>query len=122
MRYARGVLIRISESRATPIYRQIADAIRREIARGSVAAGERLPPARDLADALGVNLHTVLRGYQELAGEGLIHLRRGRGAVVSENAAPVALLQGAVDDFTAAASRAGLSPTEAAALIREAMS
>ena len=45
------MLIRISESSGTPIYRQIADGIRREIAQGRVESGDRLPPARDLAEA-----------------------------------------------------------------------
>lgn len=116
------MLIRISESSGTPIYRQIADGIRREIAQGRVESGDRLPPARDLAEALGVNMHTVLHGYQDLQEEGLIHLRRGRGAVVADDAAPAAQLQAAVTEFTAAARHAGLSGNEAAQLIRKAMS
>ena len=116
------MLIRIDESSGTPIYRQIADGVRREIARGRVEPGERLPPARDLAEALGVNVHTVLHGYQDLQEDGLIHLRRGRGAVVAEGAAPAAHLQEAVASFTTAARQAGLSSSEAARLIRKAMS
>lgn len=116
------MLITISELSGTPIYRQIADGIRAEIARGRLSVGERLPPARDLSEALGVNMHTVLHGYQDLQSEGIIHLRRGRGAVVAEGADQTALLSAAVADFTAVARRAGLSGNEAARLIREAMS
>lgn len=115
------MLIRIRESSETPIYRQIADGVRREIAQGRVQAGDRLPPARDLAEGLGVNIHTVLHGYQELQEDGLITLRRGRGAVVAEGAAPAAYLQQAVAVFTAAAREAGLTGAEAAQLIKESM-
>lgn len=122
MGYAVVMLIRISESSGTPIYRQIADGVRREIAKGRIAPGDRLPPARDLAEALGVNMHTVLHGYQDLQDAGLIHLRRGRGAVVAQDAAPAAHLQAAVAEFVAAARHAGLSGSEAARLVKEAMS
>ncbi|MDO5504639.1 MAG: GntR family transcriptional regulator [Actinomycetia bacterium] len=116
------MLIRISESSGTPIYRQVADGVRQEIAHGRLAPGERLPPARDLAEALGVNMHTVLHGYQDLQHEGLIHLRRGRGAVVAEGAAPAANLNIAVAEFADAARQAGLTGAEAAQLVEEAMS
>ncbi|HHU11395.1 MAG TPA: GntR family transcriptional regulator [Intrasporangiaceae bacterium] len=116
------MLIRIHESSEVPIYRQIADGVRRELAQGRLQAGDRLPPARDLAEGLGVNIHTVLRGYQELQEDGLITLRRGRGAVVAEGAAPAAHLQEAVAAFAAAARQAGLSGAEAARLVEKSMS
>ena len=103
-----------------PIYRQIADGVRRT-GPGSAPGGDRLPPARDLAKAR-VNIHTVLRGYQELQEDGLITLRRGRGAVVAEGAAPAAHLQEAVAAFAAAARQAGLSGAEAARLVEKSMS
>ena len=54
----------------------------REMAAGRLLRGERLPSAKD-ASLLDINLHTVLRAYQTLRDEGLIDLRRGRGAVVT---------------------------------------
>lgn len=62
---------------------QLASQIRHGIAVGDLKPGERLPSAKDLGSLLGINLHTVLRAYQVLRDEGLVELRRGRGATVS---------------------------------------
>jgi DNA-binding transcriptional regulator YhcF (GntR family) len=77
------LLIRIDPTSAVPLGDQVAASVRRAIADGQVVAGEKLPPAREVAESLGINLHTVLRGYQRLRDEGLVDLRRGRGAVLT---------------------------------------
>ncbi|MCK1797076.1 GntR family transcriptional regulator [Streptomyces sp. XM4193] len=87
------MLFRIDPAATQPLSDQIASCVRGAIADGGVARGERLPAARELAESLGVNMHTVLRGYQRLREEGLIELRRGRGAVVSGGADPAAQAQ-----------------------------
>jgi GntR family transcriptional regulator len=116
------VLIRVDPASPEPLYEQIASAVRREVAAGRVQPGERLPGARELAAALGVNLHTVLRGYQELRDEGVVELRRGRGAVVTHAAPRIAGPTAALRAFVAEARRVGLTATEAAAMVREEMS
>jgi GntR family transcriptional regulator len=115
------VLVRVDPSSPEPIYRQVAASVRRAIAEGDLPAGERLPAARELAAALGVNTHTVLHGYAELRDEGLLELRRGRGAVVVADAAPLAAGRDALRAFVQAARKAGLTGAEAAAMVREAM-
>ncbi|MGW7416394.1 GntR family transcriptional regulator [Streptomyces sp. NPDC054863] len=81
------MLFKLDPASSVPLGDQIASSVRGAIADGTVEPGERLPAARVLADSLGINVHTVLRGYQRLREEGLIELRRGRGAVVVD--APV---------------------------------
>ncbi len=115
------MLVRVNPASPEPIYAQVAAAVRREVAAGRVRPGERLPGARELAATLGVNLHTVLRGYQALRDEGVIELRRGRGAVVTVAAPRIAAPAAALRAFVAEARRAGLSAAEAAAMVREEM-
>ena len=76
------MLVLIDPSAPTPVFAQIADAIATQIATGAIVTGARLPAARALADTIGVNVHTVLRAYQQLRDDGQVELRRGRGAVV----------------------------------------
>ena len=69
----------------TPIYRQVADGIKSLIARRELAEGAQLPPVRQLAADLGVNLNTIAASYRELQEEGLITVKHGSGAVVSSS-------------------------------------
>lgn len=66
-----------------PIYRQVAEEIKSFIARGTLREGQVLPPVRQLAADLGVNLNTIATAYRELQDEGLITIRHGSGAVVT---------------------------------------
>jgi GntR family transcriptional regulator len=73
----------VDRSDPTPLHEQVAAAIRRSIADGDANAGERLPPARDMAAVLGVNQNTVLRALRLLRDEGLLEFRRGQGVRVA---------------------------------------
>ena len=81
------MFITIDESDARPIYVQVAEEIRALIARGELSEGAQLPPVRQLAADLGVNLNTVATAYRELQGEGLLSIRHGAGAVVASRTA-----------------------------------
>lgn len=114
------MLIRLDPNSPEPLFAQLAAAVRGAVARGEARAGERLPSARELAESLGLNVHTVLHGYQLLRDEGLVELRRGRGAVVTEAAAEgLATLRQAVAEVTAEARRLGLNADELTEMIRK---
>lgn len=112
------MLIALDESSHEPLRAQIAAQVRRAIVRGEVAAGASLPPARTLARELGVNMHTVLGAYQMLRDEGLIDLRRGRGATVRADGLADDRVTGMARDLLAAARASGLSTDEVLSLIR----
>jgi len=116
------VLIRVDPARPQPLGEQVAAAVRRGIAEGEVTAGDRLPPARELAESLDVSIHTVLAGYQKLRDEGLIDLRRGRGAVVRAGAhAGQAGVAELVRGLVLEARRFGIGDDELVELVRSAL-
>ncbi|HVB06838.1 MAG TPA: GntR family transcriptional regulator [Acidimicrobiales bacterium] len=78
--------MRIDRADPALLHDQVAGDIRRAIAEGEAAAGERLPPARDLAAVLGVNTNTVLRALRMLREEGVLEFQRGRGITVAGRA------------------------------------
>lgn len=113
------MLLTIDAQSERPLFEQVAAAVRTAIAAGRLEAGEKLPPAREIAAGLGVNLHTVLHAFQDLRDEGLIDLRRGRGAVVTTAAASLSELHVEIQQLVARAAALGLSPDTLAALIKE---
>ncbi len=75
------------EKRRGPVYRAIADAIDEGVQNGTLRAGVRLPPHRDLADHLGVTVTTITRAYTEAARRGLTSGHVGRGTFIRGNEA-----------------------------------
>lgn len=67
-----------------PIYLQIKEIISREIARGDLSPGDKMPSLRDIALKLKVNPNTAQRAYRELEEEGILFARRGQGTFVTE--------------------------------------
>ena len=80
------MLLSIEPDGPVPIYQQIRDRIVEAIAGGLQPAGSGLPSTRQLAVDLGVNFHTVNKGYDLLRQEGLLRLSRKSGAVVQRDA------------------------------------
>jgi GntR family transcriptional regulator len=77
------MFLTIDTTDARPIYQQVADGIKELIARGKLAEGTSLPPVRQLAADLGVNLNTIATAYRELQKDGLIVVKHGSGSVVA---------------------------------------
>jgi GntR family transcriptional regulator len=77
------MFITIDPEDSRPIYRQVADEIKQLIARGQLGEGAQLPPVRQLAGDLGVNLNTIATAYRDLQDEGLIAIKHGSGAIVA---------------------------------------
>lgn len=65
-----------------PIYQQIIDEIRRRLARGDLAPGDRIPSQRELAEMVKVNPNTIQRAYREMELSGLVETLRGQGTFI----------------------------------------
>src|ERR1051326_5764328 len=81
-----------------PIYRQLRDRVVAMILDGVLKEGDPLPSVRNVASEYRVNPLTVLKGYQELVGEGLVEAKRGLGMFVMEGARDL-LLEGERERF-----------------------
>ncbi|MBR2937121.1 MAG: GntR family transcriptional regulator [Oscillospiraceae bacterium] len=65
-----------------PIYRQLVDAIRAAVNKGTLAPREQLPTVQELSEELGVARGTIKRAYDELERLGLVEKVQGRGTFV----------------------------------------
>lgn len=68
-----------------PIYYQLVQRICRQIVRGEMNAGEKLPSVRDMAVQAGVNPNTIQRVYTEMERIGVAETRRGQGTFVTQD-------------------------------------
>ena len=76
--------IRVDKHSGVPVYLQIMNKLKKEIILGRIKEGDKLPPTRDLAKMLGVNINTVLKAYERLQFEGVIQAKHGIGYFVSQ--------------------------------------
>ena len=65
-----------------PIYAQITDEVRQQIAAGVLASGDKLPSVRAMASQLSINPNTIQRAYRQLEMEGWIATVPGKGCFV----------------------------------------
>lgn len=77
------MIINIDFNSDVAIYMQLRNQIIIGIAQETIKNGESLPSVRQLADELGVNMHTVNKAYSILKNDGYLRLDRRKGAVVS---------------------------------------
>jgi GntR family transcriptional regulator len=115
----------ITPSSGLPIYQQLTEQICAAIARGRLAADQRLPSVREMSQALVINPNTVARAYTELERDGTLYTRPGMGVFVSKSPPPLPIderrerLAAALEPLLVAAVRYGSSPGELIALVEE---
>ncbi len=111
------MLISVDFNSETPIYEQLKEQIVIGIASGALKPGEKLPSIRQMAEDLGVNLHTINKAYNQLKADGLLANDRRKGAVVPSlpqkaTARQKEELQGKIKPLIAKAICYGLSKEE----------
>ena len=79
------MLIVVDPGTGVPVYRQVMDQVKRQIASGRLATGDELPSTRVLSTELGVNPMTISKAYSFLEKEGVVERRPGRPVAVKGN-------------------------------------
>lgn len=115
-------LLHILPASPEPIYRQIAEQVRRLVASGQLPAGAALPSVRDVAAVHAINPMTVSKAYSQLEAEGVLERLRGKGMAVASGAARAqalparrwAMVQPAIEALARQARELELTPAEVA--------
>jgi GntR family transcriptional regulator len=74
----------INPNSGVPVYRQMMDQVKYYIASETLKPGDQLPSIRELAQKLAINPTTVVRVYSDLEHEGVVEMRHGKGAFVTD--------------------------------------
>jgi DNA-binding transcriptional regulator YhcF (GntR family) len=116
------MIIEVDPRSAVPPYEQVRAAIAALAGDGTLPAGTRLPPVRQLAADLGLAANTVARAYRELEQAGLVQTRGRHGTFVTPRAAGVpAEAQRLAARYAEDIQRLGVPPDQAVALVRAAL-
>jgi GntR family transcriptional regulator len=75
--------LRIDNASDRPVYQQIIDQVKRDIALGRLAKEDKLPTVRELARQIAINPNTIGKAYRQLEQEGIIVTKPGAGAFVA---------------------------------------
>jgi GntR family transcriptional regulator len=76
------MLITLERNSGVPVFRQICEQIRFQVAAGVLRAGTEIPSTRDLGERLGINPMTVSKAYALLEQEGVLERRPGLALMV----------------------------------------
>ena len=96
------MLIEIDFNSSEAIYVQLQNQIIMGIATDMIREGDTLPSVRQLADTVGINMHTVNKAYALLRQEGFVTIDRRKGAVISIDADKVRALEEMKQNLTVA--------------------
>lgn len=80
------------QQKGTPIYIELATQLKNDILSGKLTPGTKLPPQRELADYLDINLSTITRAFKLCEQNGIICSTVGKGTYVSSDAASQTML------------------------------
>ena len=107
-----------------PIYLQIVNTLKRNIASGAYPPGSRLPSVRDLALEAGVNPNTMQRALSELERSGLVNSQRTAGRFITEDASALldlrkSMSEEIVSEFIARLRGIGMSDEQILDTVRD---
>lgn len=117
--------IHLSAQDGVPIYLQVVQQVRYQVASGRLVAGQELPPIRALAEKLVVNPNTIARAYRELELAGIVEKRRTAGTFVTDQKSPLArrermkIVTERIDQLLADAANMSISVEEIIKLIHQ---
>ncbi len=114
------MIIEIDFNSDEAIYVQLCNQIILGIATSQFREGEQLPSVRQLAETIGINMHTVNKAYSILQQEGFVKIDRRRGAIIALDINKLKALQEAKSELAVVLARAmckGISRDEVHALI-----
>ena len=77
------MIIRVDFNSSEALYMQLCKQIIIGIANEEIKEGDNLPSVRDLADEIGINMHTVHKAYSILRQEGYLKVDRRHGAIIA---------------------------------------
>lgn len=73
----------INNASARPVYQQIIDQVKRDVALGRLSNDEKLPTVRQLAAQLTINPNTIAKAYRQMEQDGIIITKPGAGAFIA---------------------------------------
>jgi DNA-binding transcriptional regulator YhcF (GntR family) len=116
------MLIKVDFNSDEALYLQLRNQIIMGIATMELREGDSLPSVRQLADTIGINMHTVNKAYTVLKQEGFVKVDRRRGAVIAVDLDRMKALADLKQDLFVALAKSsckGISRQEVHALIDE---
>lgn len=116
------MVIEIDFNSDEALYMQLRNQIILGIASSKFEEGEALPSVRQLAELIGINMHTVNKAYSVLKQEGFVKVDRRRGAVIALNADKIRAVEEMQDELRVILAKAkckGISREEIHALVDE---
>jgi GntR family transcriptional regulator len=117
----------INPMSSVAVYMQIENLIQFAIASGELKAGDQIPPFRNVAAALDVNVNTIVKAYRDLEVMGLVYAQRGMGVYVAKGARKIcrdgcySTIVSRIHEVTQEARAAGMSKSQVSEVVRECM-